>query len=263
MMLQPGCRVVVAPHFHLQADWPRRLRIGGGVVETDQGFIPQPPWRTPAHDELLLLSADTVPQADLEDCICLFHLPRHLLSEWWRLLEQGAATLGSAPLPGFDTFVNQVSAFLAFKSIPLPEFARGDVVVSAAGQPFMHWGLRCSLLPHAQWPSPSPPNGSPGLWGVINLGDEETSLVLINLNLQQMAAELHRRSPDQPAPATVGELTRRFLQSCADYPPVRLILGAGEGCRAPRGGLVVGRDSTSSQDPDVLLLISNEGRPDA
>jgi hypothetical protein len=98
----------------------------------------------------------------------------------------------------------------------------------------------------------------PRLWGGINLGDEETSLVLINLPCRQLDAELHRRFPDQPASAVVGELVGRFLRSCSDYPPVRLILRPGEGYRLPCGGLILDGYAADKQEPDVLLLISHE-----
>lgn len=251
MTLQPGCRFVVAPHFHLPADWPRRLLVGSGVDEADGCFFPQQSWRPPTPDELSLLvraSDGPTPPEELEACVCLFQLPGHLRSEWWKLLEQAAEVLGDCRLPGFETFVSQVGEFLAFKGLPFPEGARCDVVVSNPGQRFVHWGPWPWAEEH-RWPR---------LWGGINLGDEETSVVLINLPCQQLDAELRRRFPDQPSPATVGELARWFLRSCSDYPPVRLILGPGQGCRLPQGGLILDGYLESKSEPDVLLLISHE-----
>jgi hypothetical protein len=91
----------------------------------------------------------------------------------------------------------------------------------------------------------------------------ETSVVLINLPCQQLDAGLRRRFPEEPSPSAVGELAGRFLRRCPDYPPVRLILGPGEGCRLPRGGLILGGYLGGKQEPDVLLLISHEGPPTA
>jgi hypothetical protein len=76
-----------------------------------------------------------------------------------------------------------------------------------------------------------------------------------------MDGELRRRFPDQPSPAAVGELVGRFLRCCSDYPPVRLILGPGEGYRLPQGGLILDGYREGKQEPDVLLLISHEGPP--
>jgi hypothetical protein len=199
---------------------------------------------------------------ELESCVGLFQLPEHLRSEWWKLLEQAAEALEDGRLPGFETFVRQVVEFLAFKDLPVPEGACCEVVVSNPGQRSVHGGpetnrpvgLRCHLAP---WPLAEGPRG-PRLWGGINLGDEETSVVLINLPCRQLTAELHRRFPDQPSPAAVGELVGCFLRSCSDYPPVRLILGPGEGYRLPRGGLILDGYVGDKHEPDVLLLLSHE-----
>jgi hypothetical protein len=80
--------------------------------------------------------------------------------------------------------------------------------------------------------------------------------VLINLPCRQLEAELCRRFPDQTAPALVAELSGQFLRSCPDYPPMRLILGLGEGYRLPRGGLIHDAYLADKQEPDVLMLIS-------
>jgi hypothetical protein len=218
MSLQPGCRFVVAPHFHLAADWPRRLLVAAGVEEAGGRFLPRRPWRPPAPDELALLvwaAEGPLPPEELEDCVCLFQLPGHLRSGWWKLLEQAAGSLGDGRLPGFEAFVSQVAEFLAFKALPVPEGARCDMVVSDPGQRLVPGGLRWGVPPRPQ------------LWGGINLGDEETSVVLV-------------------------------LRGCSDYPPVRLVLGPGEGCRLPRGGLILDSDLEGKQGPDVLLLISHE-----
>jgi hypothetical protein len=254
MTLQPGCRFAVAPHFHLRADWPRRLQVGAGVEEAGGSFFPRQSWRPATADELaLLVSAADEPAEELENCVCLFPLPGHLREQWWQLLEIAAEALGTGPLPGFDAFVSQVVELLAFKGLPVPDGARCEAVVGGATQPFVSAGLRCNLAPWA--PCPADEDRWPRLWGGINLGDEETSVVLINLP----CAGLRRLAPEQPAPASVGELVERFLRYCPDYPPVRLVLGPGEGYRLPRGGLVLDGYRAGKQEPDVLLLISHEG----
>ena len=257
MILQPGCRFAVAPHFHLPAEWAQRLRVGTGVAETDGRFFPQPSWRPPTTDELSLLvrAADgPTTSEELEASVCLFQLPGHLRSEWWKLLEQTAGMLGDGPLAGFASFAGRVGEFLAFKDLPIPAGARCDVVVSKPGQWSVPWRAEASCPVGLRW-NPAP--GAPRLWGGINLGDEETSAVLINLFCRQLEAELRRRFPDHPSPA-VGELVGQFLRSCSDYPPVRLILEPGEGYRLPHAGLILGGHAGDKQEPDVLLLISHQ-----
>jgi hypothetical protein len=268
MTLQPGCRFAIAPHFHLPADWPRWILVGAGVEEADGCFYPRSTWRPPTTDELavLLRSADepTSPE-EMEASLCLFQLPGHLRSEWWQLLEQAMGVLGEGRLPGFEAFVRQVVEFLAFKDLPIPEGARCTVVVSNPGQRSVAWGpeashaggLRCNLAAHEPWRVAEEWTG-PRLWGGINLGDEETSVVLINRPCRQLDAELRRLFPDCPTPETIGDLVGQFLRASPDYPPVRLLLGSGVGFRLPRGGLILDGYPADKQEPDVMLLISHE-----
>jgi hypothetical protein len=268
MNLQPGCRLAVAPRFHLPADWTRRLLLGAGVTESEGHFFPEPSWRPPQTNELPLLARgpeEPTSPTELAACVCLFQLAGHLRSAWWDLLEQAAEALGDGPLPGFPSFADRVGAFLDFKGIPLPDEARCDVVVSNPGQQLVRWGpaafrpagLVATLAPATPWPEGEFQRG-PRLWGAINLGDAETSLVLINLSCPQLAVELGRRFADQPAPRSVGELAERFLRSCPDYPPLRLILGPGEGCRFPVDGMIFSSHRGDKQEPDVLLWISHQ-----
>lgn len=210
-MTPPPCfRFAVAPHFHLSTDWRRRLRIGDGGQVID-GFIRPPSWRPPTLDELSrAVRPATEPMSDEEqgELVCLFQLPEHLRSAWWQLLERAVGELGAGPLPGSDAFVGQVVEFLNFKSLAVPAGARCDVVVSGP----------------AAWAEAY--RGR--LWGGINLGDEETTVV---------------------------------LGPVADHRCVRLTLGPGEGCRLPRGDLLLSGPPPGKQEPDVLLLIAHEQLP--
>jgi hypothetical protein len=76
-------------------------------------------------------------------------------------------------------------------------------------------------------PGPATPLAAAALWGLINLGDA-ASLVFLNV-------------PPGEVPA-------------ADYPPVRLRLGPGEGVRVP-AGILLGTGGFERGQPDVLLLI--------
>jgi hypothetical protein len=250
MILQPGCRFVVAPHFHMPADWPRRLLLGAGAEGARGSVLPVPAWRAPTAEELALLvwnSAEPPPPERLEACVCLFQIPGHLRATWWNLLEQAAEELGNGRLPGFERFVEQVAEFLAFKGLPVPEGAQCDAVVRNPGQGSVHEG------PPANWAEPRALEP----WGGINLGDEQTSVVLINLLRRQLEAELQRQFPNQPTPEAMGELVGQFFRACSDYPMVRLLLRPGEGYRLPPGGLVLDGYSGDKHGPEVLLLISS------
>jgi hypothetical protein len=278
MNLLPGWRLAVAPRFHLGADWPARLAIGNGVEEQDGAHFPRGPWRSPTPDELALLVANTpasppgvlplpggesepAPAApcDPEATTCLFQIPAHLRGAWWDLLDAAADSGGR--IEGFDRFAARVAGFLCFKRLPPPASAQMEAVVTATGGRSIRRdattgrpaGLGSTVAPWTPWPG-----GVAGsrLWGAVNLGDEDTALVMLNLPPATLAAELARLSRHHPAPATVGELVARFLRAFPDYPPIRLRLGPGEGCRLPAGGLILDGDPTGKQEPDVMLLIS-------
>jgi hypothetical protein len=190
MTPSPGLRFAVAPHFHLDADWPARLAVGS-------------PWRPVGADDLAALVLDpTAPAAreELSGCVCLFVVPVHLRASFWDLLAE-AHEGGAIPAEGYSAFVSSLGSFLAFKQLRPPAGAVFDLVVQRPRQP----------APLAD------------LWGLINLGEEAASVVLLSV-------------------------------AGSGYPAVRLRLGPGEGARVPAGALL-GSDEGEGEHPDVLLLI--------
>jgi hypothetical protein len=239
MKLRPGCRFILAPHFHLTGDVQQRLLLGPGVQERDGRFLPIAAWRPPTADELaMLLPMGGAPEAlpALDTAIALFQLPAHICAAWWQLLEESAQTLAEGRIDGFERFASQVGEFLAFKGLPVPAGARCAVVVRT--------------LQHS-WPR---------LWACINLGDEEAAVVLLNLTCAQLDAEVRHRFPDQQT-AAGGELIARFLRCCADYPTVRLMLAPGQGFLLPPDGVVLDHYAADKSEPDVLMLISRANPP--
>jgi hypothetical protein len=254
----------VAPRFHLAADWAGRLMAGAGVAEAGGRFFPRSPWRPLTADEITQLTAgpEAGPEEDAE-AGCLFGIPGHLRAAWWELLDRSVEA-GADALPGFEGFTRQVAEFLRFKRLDVPAGLRMEAVVTAAGRCSMRSdpetgapaGLGPSLAPWAACAAPE--DSLPRLWAVVNLGDEDSRLVLIVHPLQSLAANLASRPAVQPVPATVGELAGWFLRAFPDCPPIRLRLGPGEGFRLPAGGLILDGDATDKQEPDVLLLISEQ-----
>jgi hypothetical protein len=163
MKLLPGCRLVVAPNFHLGADWSQRLSVGAGVEQTSEGLFPRPPWR-PAHDDeltlLVLDPAGPTARQELPSCLCLFVVPGHLRSTFWDLLAR-AQEQGEISADGFSAFVAEIGRFLAFKQLPAPAGAVFDLVVNRSGQ--------VEAL------------AASSLWGLINLGEDAESVVFVNL----------------------------------------------------------------------------------
>jgi hypothetical protein len=251
----------VAPRFHLEPDWAARLAVGAGVREDDGRFFPRGPWRPPTAEELALLAPGPENEAAAG---CLFQIPGHLREAWWHLLDKSVEA-GDAALPGFEDFAGQVTAFLRFKHMDVPPRLQMEALVTAAGRCSMRSdpqtgtpsGLGPSLAPWAVHPSPEG-GAVPRLWAVVNLGDEDSQLVLIAVPIPGLAADLAVRHPGQPLPTTVGELVGRFLNAFPDCPPIRLRLGPGEGFRLPPDGVILDADATDKTEPDVLLLISEQ-----
>jgi hypothetical protein len=265
MTLLPRCRLTVAPRFHLAPDWAARLAVGTGVGEADGRFFARGPWRPPTADELaLLVSGPECSPVNDAEVGSLFHIPGHLREAWWDLLDR-SVEVGGAALQGFEDFTVQVAEFLRFKNMDVPLGLRMEAVVTAAGRCSMRsdpeTGAPAGLGPSlASWAVCAPATGGvlPRLWAVVNLGDEDSRLVLMAVPLQDLAGNLALRHPGRPLPTKVGELVGRFLREFPDCPPVRLRLGHGEGFRLPSGGLILDADATDKREPDVLLLISEQ-----
>jgi hypothetical protein len=237
--------------------------VGTGVREADGRFFPRGPWRPLTADELapLISTPDHAPEQDAE-AGCLFQIPDHLRAAWWDLLDRSVEAKDAA-LPGFEDFTRQVATFLRFKHLEVPPTLQMEAVVTAAGRCSMRSdretgapaGLGSSLAPWARC-APQEGGALPRLWAVVNLGDEDTRLILIAVPIRELSAPLALRHPGQPPPPTVGELVGSFLREFPHCPPVRLRLGPGEGFRLPSGGLILDADATDRHEPDVLLLIS-------
>lgn len=260
MTLPLRCHLIVARRFHLEPDWAARLAVGSGVSETDGRFFPRGPWRPLTADELSQVLAG--PEHEPENTGCLFQLPGHLQAAWWDLLD-GSVAAGGAALPGFEDFTGQVAEFLRFKHMEVPPNLQMEAVVTAAGRCSMRSdpengtpaGLGPSLAP---WGVYSLESCLPRLWAVVNLGDENTQVVLLPVPIRELPANLALHRPGQPLPATVGELVRWFLREFPDCPPLRLRLGRREGFCLPAAGLILDADATDKQEPDILLLITEQ-----
>jgi hypothetical protein len=265
MIPPPRCRLATAPRFRLEADWAGRLAVGAGVTEADGRFFPRGPWRPLTAAELaLLVPGPKAGGGNDAETGRLFQVPGHLRAAWWELLDQSVGA-GDAALAGFDHFAGQVAEFLRFKRMEAPPGLQMEAVATAAGRCSMRSdpetgapaGLGASLPPWAACPRLEAA-ALPRLWAVVNLGDEDSRLVLVAVSIQGLAADVALRHPDLPQPTTVGELVGWFLRTFPDIPPIRMRLGPGEGFRLPSGGLILDADATDKQEPDVLLLISEQ-----
>src|SRR5262249_42118888 len=146
----------------------------------------------------------------------LFRLPEHLIARWWKLVESAH---GPSPdgLGEFDSFVNAVRDFLAFKNLAIPSGASCDLVVTQPGHRAIGWDPPATYAPGMRWSAEAGPAApAPRLWGGINLGGECGVVVF---------------SSTTPATEEPAEF---------DQPLVRLLLEPGEGIRLPEAGFLAG-----------------------
>ena len=268
MELCPGIPLGLAPRFQNRLGWIERVRINGGV-ETDAGhFYPRRDWRRARDEELELLLAEgeaphgdaaapapgreTEPRDALLACshVGLLNLPSHVRREWWAIAEGEDAPTGDAGR--YRAFVDGVIEFLRFKQLPLPARCRVDVMVSRPGQTSTRW---------------DPASGRPGglgfnvetgsaafdrVAGIINLGDEPTHLVLLNLAPAAMAGMLGRPWPAASIPGR--DLLCRFFTARPTYPLLSVRLEAGDGLWLPTG-VVYDVCTLDKREVDVALTI--------
>jgi hypothetical protein len=174
-----------------------------------------------------------------------------LLAAWGQLLEQLHQT-GQVHREGFEDFVGEVARFLAFKDLALPQGAALDLLASQPGQDCSGW------YGSALWPGGAA-GRSARPWGGINLGEEPTSLLFLNLRGNDFAALVGQDPTGPTASGTLGEGVQAFLKRCPDYPLVRLRMEPGEGFRLPAGGLLVGGCTLEQQEPALVLMIRHGG----
>lgn len=239
MQLQPGIALGLAPRFQSALAWSERVQLNGGV-EVDAGHIyPRRDWRRPSPHELELLLAGG------EATVGLLTLPAHIRRQWWALAEGEGGPPGDGE--SYRAFADDVIAFLRFKGLPLPARCRVDVQVSRAGQPSTRWDpvSRCpgGLAFRA--------GGLDPVASVINLGDEATHAVLLNLAPPALAGLMGLPGPPRPGP----ELLHRFFVTRPTYPLIRVRLEAGDGLWFPPADLAHDVCTLDKREIDVALTI--------
>jgi hypothetical protein len=87
----------------------------------------------------------------------------------------------------------------------------------------------------------------------INLGDEASHIVLLNLPPAGMAGLVDEAGAG-PAPP-LADLTPRFFEARSTYPLVRIRLDPGEGLWFPTSGVVCDGWTREKRELDVVLTI--------
>ncbi len=283
MELEAAFSLRTAPRFHPRTAWPDRLRLNSGVERVGARWHPRPDWRPLTREELGLLvgraarcagspgsaspaaadgSSGRRPQGSEERILgpseaALLAIPARLRAAWWDQAER-MTTAVSGDRDAFDRFAAALLEFLRFKRLPLPALCRVEVTVSKPGQPGTRidpvtGGLAGLALPAA---SSATPGGR--TVAAINLGDEATHLVLLNLPHDTMRALRARHGQPCAAALPPAELAARFFDALPTYPLTRLRLEAGEGLWLPAADVICDGWTNEKVDIDVVLTIRGE-----
>jgi len=261
MHLQTGLTFSVVPRFHSRLPWAERLQLNGGVEGEGLRYYPRDDWRNPTSAELALLVAQTSRPSRQEDTILrpsqigLLAIPAHLRAAWWTAAEKADPLEGH--LDGYDAFVAALVEFWRFKRVPLPAPCHFDVIASRCEQPATRLdaatgglaGLSLSI-------SPATESGAVDrVLGVINLGDEATRVVLLNLTPLLMGSLLTEQGQADDTATAAIPLPARFFAAVPTYPLVGVRLDPGDGLWLPDCGVVYDGDTRGKQDIDIVLTL--------
>jgi hypothetical protein len=251
--LQAGFSLGVAPRFHRHPDWKDRLRLNDGIVRAGRRVHPGPGWRPLTGAELGLLVSREPSGAGL------LAIPGHLRSAWWAQAAQATTPLG-APSVAYDRFVAALLEFLRFKELPLPAVCEVEVTASRPGQPGTRLDPATGDLAGLVSAARQGPTSSGSAVAVINLGDEATHLVLLNLGGGDRQALLRGRPEACVATLPPTALAMDFLEAFPTYPLIRVRLDPTEGLWFPGSEVAYDGWTVGKRDLDVVLCIREGGR---
>jgi hypothetical protein len=292
MQLAAGYRFCTAPRFASALSWSERLQLNGGVTRTEAGFIAESTWHTATDSELSVLVAGETTKplapaakdsaaarlpsvasktATSEDRgpsgeswrhdLCVFAIPDHLRAVWWELAAKQVETL-PAGLEGLEPFARAVADFAQFKGVPLPPQCAFEVTLTppvdaatSTNTSTITAGGRGALLRLSR--AADADAASSREIARVNLGDERTSLIFLNLRSSRIAEMLadRPRSAESTTRVEHGDVVRSFLSHFPAYPLVRLVLEPGEGVWLPDADVIYDDDRSGKSDMDVWLIL--------
>jgi hypothetical protein len=238
--LRPGIVLGVAPRFHARSGWAERLRLNGGVERAHARFHPRRDWRPLAPEELAQLVDDAPAGADPLRASLLV-VPAWLRAAWWDQVDRA----------GYERFASELLGFLRFKALPLPALCEVRVTVSRPGQTGTRLDPTTGDLSGLA-PAPSVPGAADV--AAVNLGDEATHVVLLNLPPATMGQMVCGRAGSSPTLPLV-DLVPWFFEARSAYPLVRIRLDPGEGLWFPAGDVVHDGWTCEKRELDVVLTI--------
>ncbi|PWT85547.1 MAG: hypothetical protein C5B58_02925 [Acidobacteria bacterium] len=245
MELERGVTISVMPYFRHTLLASAGIRLNSGVESTGDCFAARDDWRNLRGEELALLTDTVSDESDKPtNRIELFEIPRHLYEQWLEVAKEFTCSAAQQS-PLYKRFVASVASFFSFKKIQV-DSSTFDVV--AASPP------RQSALKRFGYPAGlgiGETRESPLF--AINLGEESTSLIFLNLPIQRMGEFNMPRAGNEESR---GRIAERFMASFPEYPVVRLILLPGEGAKFFPDSIVHDGYTAEKKKVDVVLQIS-------
>lgn len=262
MPLQAGFSFCMAPRFHSRLTWQERLRINTGVEGDGRRFSPRDDWRPPSPAELALLVDDPArmrgpAEAALSSSqVGVLVLPAHIRAAWWTVVEQ--ADVSGGKLDGYETFTATLSEFLRFKRVPLPSRCGFEVLASRPEQQSTRVNSTTGELAGLGFSETQATGSFSRTLGIINLGDEATQIVLLNLPLHDMRAILAKQGQTDGRAMSAHDLLTRFFTTLSTYPLVGVRLDPGDGLWLPDNSTVYDGDTRGKQEIDLVLTIRGD-----
>jgi len=258
MELETGIRFSQAPRFANGLARNERLQIGRRPTRDESMASPPLEWRPASDAERSALVANETSDEVWKRDVCLFAIPEHLRARWWEMAARQMETL-PAPLDGLEPFARAFAEFAQFKRVPLPPRCAFEVTLTSPEQAVANPSSAASDCASA-WIAETGAASSPVV-ARVNLGDEQTALIFLNLGRARMLEMLHgKRTVDGATiAASPAELVRDFLWEFPAYPLVRLALNPGEAVWLPSADVNHGPDRSGKTDLDVWLLLKAEG----
>jgi len=221
---------------------------------------PQPDWRPLTTEELgLLIGEDAEASDEAADlpplAAGLLVIPTRLRQAWWETAGHGMPV--AARDERYQRFAASVLEFLRFKRLPLPPQCEVEALASRPDQPGTRVDPATGRLSGLRFAAPDLEDGRRPV-GVINLGDEATHLVLLNLSSDIMRGFLAREGDPTAWCLAPAPLTERFFDACSSYPLVRLRLEPGEGLWFPQTDVVYDGWPGLKREVDIVLTIHGD-----
>jgi hypothetical protein len=253
-------RLTIAPRFQLGRGLLGRVDRNGGVERGGDGFYsPRNDWRALGAEELSALVAEgSGPEALLPATqLGLLQIPERIRAAWWREAEKSPRTQDFEPV--FTALVE----FLRFKRLPLPERVHLEVAVNApdlASTRAAPGGVRQGLA--YRDPSAAGSASARQAVGLVNLGDEATFVVLLELPPAALLARLLAAGESRARTLSPDRLVNSYFERFPRQSLLRVLLEPGEGLWLSPEGVAHDGWTRGKQDLDVVLSLRIEvGRP--